>query len=425
MLQQINFEVFNRFLLQLRIFGHNKKIHIILLIMLIRRLICPLCFAGLFFLIACGGENNSLESKKKALKEKRIQAEKLASEIKILEKEIAALDPVFAKQFSTATLVSSLRLQPASFTSFIEVQGAVKSDNNVILNAESAGLVKYIAVSEGQAVGMGQVLATQDNDVIQKQIAAVKTDLELADILFKRQENLWNQKVGTEVQYLQAKNNKERLEKQLQTLNAQLRSTSLIAPFSGIVDEIFIKKGQMALPGMQMMRLVNSNQVKVIADVSESHLNKIKTGMPVTIAFPSLNMEKDARISLIGQTINPDNRTFRVEVMMVNAEGQLKPDLLATLRIADQTRENAITIPANLIQRDKTGDYVYILTRQKDKLTAKKVRIKRGGTFKNQTLILEGLKGNEELIDEGFREVSDDSEVRLTEREKVKLVSGK
>ncbi len=370
----------------------------------------------LFFVIltACGG-GNSLETKKSTLKEKKIALEKLNAEIRLLEKEITDAGNS-KKEEKTGTLVTIINLSNDNFTSYVEVQGTVKADNNMILTAESMGVIRTMNVSEGQAVGAGQVIAVQDNEVIQKTSAEVKSSLDLAEVVFKKQESLWEQKVGTEMQFLQAKNNKEGLERRLQTLQAQIRSSSIIAPFSGIVEELFMKRGQNAMPGMPVLRLVSTSQVKVVADVSESYLNKVKQGDNVKVYFPSLDKETDGTISLIGQTINPENRTFKAEIWLANMNGQLKPDLLARVRLKNYEKIQATAIPTNIIQKDKAGQFVFITDEKNGKITAKKIRLKTGDTYKNRTEIKEGLQGTEKLIDDGFRDVTEGEEVKIVKQ---------
>ncbi|MCU0446478.1 MAG: efflux RND transporter periplasmic adaptor subunit [Microscillaceae bacterium] len=371
------------------------------------------------FLTACGGSKDSVEAKKQQLRQKQKDLEQLQAEIKGLEKEIGKLDPSFAKSVSSAVLVTTAAVSSDKFTGYAEVQGSVKTDNNVILSAEASGIIRSLNVIEGQAVGAGQVLLAQDGEILQKNIAEVKSSLELAEITFKRQENLWNQKIGTELQYLQAKNAKEGLEKRLQTLYAQAKLGIVTAPFSGIVDEIFVKRGQAAMPGQQLLRLVSSSQVKVVAEVSEAYLGKVRRGDVITIAFPSLDKEVEAPVSLIGQTINPENRTFRVEAMLANPDNMLKPDLLAKIKLKNYEKSNALVVPTHLIQRDKAGEYVFVLAKDQAKTIAKKIRVKSGNTFKNRTEINEGLKVEDVLIDEGFREVLEGTEVKIIEQKKA------
>lgn len=363
-----------------------------------------------------GGESGNILEVKAKLAEKRKALDKLRADISKLEKKLEKLDPAYAKQKREAktTLVTTLPVSKEPFTHFVEVRGKVTSDKNVILNAQTQGLVTYIAVQEGQFVSAGQSLVVQENSVLASSLEEVKTQLKLATALFNRQDKLWKQKIGTEIQYLQAKNNKEALERKIQTIQTQMALSSITAPFSGVVDEIFVKKGQNVGPMNQILRLVSLDQIQVQADVSEAYLGRINKGDKVKVKFPSLNMEQEAAIKNIGQIINPDNRTFRVELQLANPKRLLKPDLQAILELKDFTREEALVIPSNLIQRDKTGDFVYVLGKEDGKAMAKKVLIKTGGFFKNRTLVENGLKGDEMLIAQGFKDVTSGGLVKVT-----------
>lgn len=372
---------------------------------------------------ACGGKgdqkgkNNekALEVKTELAKKKQ-QFEKLRTEISRLEKRLEKIDPSYAKAKKEAktTLVSTLPVSKEPFTTLVEVRGTVKSDKNVILNAQTQGLVTYISAREGQVVGAGQVLVSQDNNVMANQLEEVKTQLKLAEAIFKRQDNLWKKKIGTEIQYLQAKNTKESLERKIKTIQAQMAMSSITAPFTGVVDEVFVKKGQNVGPMNQILRLVSLNTVQIEADVSEAYLGRIKRGDKVKVNFPSLGVEKVAAIKTIGQVINPDNRTFRIELELPNPDRLLKPDLQAILEMEGFTKKDAIVVPSNLIQKDKTGEFVYVLNKKEGKTLARKVIIKRGANSKNRTLVESGLKGDELLIEQGFRDVAEGGLVKVT-----------
>jgi len=365
------------------------------------------------FFVACGGSADDVETKKTLLQEKRRELEKLNAEISQLEKEIAAKDPSFQSNKERITLVSIKPISRTSFTHFVEVKGKVVADNNVILTAETMGVVRTVNVSEGQGVGQGQVVVQQDNKVIQRTIEEVKTSLELANTLYEKQTKLWEQKIGTEIQYLEARNRKQMLESQLQTLYAQLDLSNVRAPFSGVVDEVFIKRGENAGPSTPLMRIVNLGNIKVEASVSESYLTKVKVGDPVVVEFPSLDIEEEARITMIGQIINPDNRTFRIEISVPNRSGKLKPDMLATVKLKDYQEENVVVVPTNLIQRDKAGDFVFVAIKKGKGFIAKKVKIKRGQSYQDKTLVTSGLEGGEQIIEEGFKEVVEGAKIEI------------
>lgn len=377
-------------------------------------------FTLLVLVTACGGGdkkgNQDALAVRAELTQKRKEFDKLRAEISKLEKKLVKIDPSYAKEKEEAktVLVSTRTIAKEPFTHFVEVRGKVKSDKNVILNAQTQGLVTYIAVQEGQLVGAGQALVAQENSVLASTLAEVQTQLKLAKAVFERQDKLWKQKIGTEIQYLQAKNSKESLERKIQTIQTQMGLSSITAPFTGVVDEIFVKKGQNVGPMNQILRLVSLDQVQVQADISERYLGRIKRGDKVKVKFPSLDMVRVASIKTIGQIINPDNRTFRIELELSNPKRLLKPDLQAVLELKDFTKKEALVIPTNLIQRDKTGDFVYILNKQEGKTMARKVVIKVGVNYKNRTLINSGLKGNELLIEQGFKDVSEGSLIKVS-----------
>ena len=371
--------------------------------------------------VACGPSKDEVTLKKDELKEKRKALDQLKAEINVLEKEITKLDPTFVSKNVNITLVTTKDIAPGSFKSYQEIQGTVESDNNVILNAETNGIVRSITVSEGQFVGMGQLLVAQDSQVLINSIEEVKKALELAEVRHERQKNLWEQKIGTEFQYLETKNNMERLQKQLATLRSQANMANTTAPFAGYVDEIFVKRGENAGPGSQLLRLVSLSQVNVVAEISEFYLTKVKRGDSVNINFPSLDLDMKAPITLVGQTINPDNRTFRIEIKLNNPNNSIKPDLLATVKIKNEDKSESIVIPTNLIQNDNIGDFVFVVDKKDKKRIAKKVRVKRGETYDNQTVIENGLKGGEKLIEKGFREVVDGSLIEVEGAAKEKI----
>jgi membrane fusion protein, multidrug efflux system len=357
-------------------------------------------------LLACGGgEDADLAEKKAQLAEYRKEADNLNARIEALEKEIAAIEPTAAESERTV-LVTTQPVARKDFAHYIDVRGSVESNQNITIAAENPGMIERIPVSEGQSVTKGQLLVQQDSEVIQRNIDELKTQLELATTLYEKQANLWQQRIGTELQYLQAKNNKESLESRLRTLNTQLSKTAVRAPFSGVVDAMLVREGENAMPGTPMVRIVNLNQVYITADVSEEYLGRVKQGDAVLVQFPSLNLEKQGKIRSVSQVIKPDNRTFAIEISISNENNQLRPKMLAVLRIKDFQQEDAVVIPTNLIQREKNQEYVYVIKNTGDASRAVRVPVERGPTYQNETMITGGLSGNEEIIREGFRGVA-------------------
>lgn len=370
-------------------------------------------FAGL--LIASCQSSSTLDEKKAELKAKRTEMADLKNSISQLEQEIADMDPEFAKANRKATLINTIPVTSGHFESFIEVNGSVESRKNVVISAETPGLIEKIYVVEGEAVRAGQTLIRLNNEILMRSYEELQTSYELAKTMYERQSNLWEQKIGTEVQYLEAKNRKESLENQIKTLKSQIQKTYIKAPFSGTIDQLEAKLGQYAQPTVPLIRLVSLENLYIKADVSEAYIGSIKKGDPTTVTFASLNQEFETKISSIGQVINRDNRTFTVEVKVPKLPVLLKPNLIAVVKIKDFESDNAIVVPNNLIQMDSRGDYVYIVTKNSENLVARKVPVERGKTYRNQTMIIKGLNGDEELINEGFRDVNDGVNVKVVE----------
>ena len=349
------------------------------------------------------------------LKQKKTELAKLKETINNLESEIAEMDPEFAKANRKATLITTLPVVNQDFESFIEVSGSVESRKNVIISAETPGLIEKIYVAEGETVKVGQTLIKLNNDILMRSYEELQTNYELAKTMYERQANLWNQQIGTEVQYLEAKNRKEALENQIKTLRSQIQKTYIKAPFTGTIDQLDAKLGQYAQPSIPLIRLVSLENLYIKAEVSEAYIGSIKKGDHTTVSFPSLHEEFQTDISSIGQVINRDNRTFTVEVKVPELPVPLKPNLVAVVKIKDFEASDVTVIPSSLIQKDSKGDFVFVVTSNSDNKIAKKVPVERGKTYKGRTMILSGLSGGEELINEGFRDVNDGVNVKIVD----------
>lgn len=361
-------------------------------------------------LVACGNEKG-LDAKKKKFQAKQAEIQKIEAEIAALKAEILKEDPKFFENEERKVLITTLPVEKADFVRYIENRGNVSSDKNVLVTAKTMGTIKALYVREGQAIAQGQSILLQDADVINRNIDQVKTNLELAKIVYEKQAKLWEQKIGTELQYLQAKNSKESLERNLQALQAQAAQSVLTAPFSGIVDEVFARQGEMASPNAPAIRLVSLAEVKVKADIPEAYIGKLKVGDEVALEFPSIQKEQSARISSIGQVINPNNRTFKIEINLSNPTGAIKPEMQAIIKLKEYEQKDALIIPTNLIQQDISGDFVFVA--EPATSTVRKVNVKTGESYKGKTVITEGLKSDDLLVDEGFRLVSERSKIQV------------
>lgn len=360
-------------------------------------------------------EQTDLEKKVADLKEKKTELGNLKTEIEQLESEIAELDPEFAKMNRRSTLISTLEVEKRDFVHYVEVSGGIESRKNVTITAETVGTIEEILVSEGQYVRGGQTLIKLENSVLRNTYDEIKTSYELAKTLFEKQENLWKQNIGSEVQYLETRNRKESLEQQLKSVQTQIAKTYIAAPFAGTVDQLNAKLGMLAQPSVPLAQLVSMDELYIKADVSEAYIGQFEKGARVEVSFPSTEKRFTSSITAIGQIVNPDNRTFTLEVKVPGLGFAVKPNMIAILRIKDYEAKNATIVPTKLIQKDSRGDFVFVVNQEDEIMVAKKVAVKRGQTYNNQTQILDGLNGQELLVDQGFRDVSDGVNVKIVE----------
>lgn len=363
------------------------------------------------FMLACGAKKDDLAAKKEQLIQKKKELAKLEAEVKALEKEIAALDPAFKEELEDRTLITTLPVARTTFAHYIEARGSVEAEKNVLITPQTVGKIVKIYVKEGQVVSPGQVIARQDVDVILKNIEQLKAQLELATTLFEKQKRLWEQKIGTEVQYLQAKTNKEALERQLAALQAQADLAVIRAPFGGVIDEVFAKEGEVAAQATPIARLVSLNEIKVVAELSEAYLNQVKKGDEVLVELPALQETQKARITYVGQVIDPTNRTFRIEVALRNPGGKIKPEMIAVVKLKDSEVPDAVVIPVSLVQEDAAGKFVYIVDTTTQTVQRRNIEI--GSVYDGKAQVLKGLEGNEVLVNEGFRFVSEGKKVKI------------
>jgi membrane fusion protein (multidrug efflux system) len=370
---------------------------------------------------ACSKPANELESKKKELDEALNEMITLKEKVSKLENEIREIDPTFAKN-RNAVLITLLPVEAKPFEHYIDVRGAIESHKNVALSSMSGGKIERVLVTEGQPVSAGQTLVTIEADILRKSISEVKTSLELAETLYKKQEKLWQQKIGTELQYLQAKNNKESLENKLQTLNAQLEQTIIRAPFAGAIDKVDALVGEMAAPGMPLVRMVNPNDMYVKADVSEDYIGKFSAGDKVEIFLPSFGTRSNSTINSVGNVINPENRTFRVELKF-NSNIGAKPNQVAVVSFRDYLNKQVISVPTKIIQRDNRGQFVFVTEKKEASLFARKVYVKLGQSYQGYTEVLEGLEGHQSVVNEGFRELTEGAAVTIASQSSEKEIA--
>lgn len=358
---------------------------------------------------ACGGTDDS--KIKKTIVQKKQQIVKIEQQIAKLEKQLSdtteniRLIPVEVKD-----------MQPEEFNHYIIVYGKVEADNYALISPEMNGQVESIPVSEGQVVSKGQLLLSLNTAAIEGQIKATKSSLELAQSTFEKQEKLWDQNIGSEMQYLQAKTQKESLEAQLEALEAQMRMSQIRAPFSGTVNKIYPKIGEMAGPGMPVVEFVNLSKITIRADVSESYIGQLREGELVEVSFSSLpDVQRKTPIVRASKVINNQSRTFEIELQLNNPGGLIKPNMVSTIHINDFKENNALVVPSIAIRKDITGSYVYIAKSDADHDVVAKKYIQTSTSYEDQTMVTDGLAQGDQVITKGFHMVSSGIPVRIVQ----------
>ncbi|WP_343700957.1 efflux RND transporter periplasmic adaptor subunit [Chitinophaga sp.] len=355
-------------------------------------------------LAACGGGEGKPEEQ---IQKKKQEIAKLQQEIKELEKKTSGSDT--AVKMKTVTIAA---VEDTLFEHYIDVQGAVDARENVDVSPQVPGVIRSILVREGQAVSRGQALAQLDDVVIRAGIAELQTQIDLAKTLFERQANLWKQKIGSEVQYLNAKTNVEGLERKMATMKEQLAQTRIVSPINGTVDAVIAKLGDAASPGMAAFRVVNSSNLRVLANVAESFAGKIKTGDDVIINFPDINKQIRTKIGFAAKVIDPVSRTIKVEVPL-KGSAEIRPNMTAQLRIVDYRAKDAIVVPVRVIQYSLGKPYVITVKGSGNKLQAVRKDVELGRTYNDQAEIKSGLEAGDRIITAGFQGLNDNDLVKL------------
>ncbi|MGB1247241.1 MAG: efflux RND transporter periplasmic adaptor subunit [Chitinophagales bacterium] len=368
-----------------------------------------------FFLVSCGGgPETDLDTKKADLEKIEGQIDSLKSVAFDLKEEIAELDSTTTEIVKAVTIVEATE---TPFDHYLTVSGTSYAENNVQVTTDMGGLVKAVYVNEGQYVSAGAIMFQMDNSTILPQIEEIKTGLDLATSVFQKRENLWNQNIGSEIEYLQAKNQMESLQKSLATANSQLAKTTIKAPISGYVDAVNLQVGNMASPGHAAAQVVNLSQMEIHANVPEVYVGTVKKGDKVMVDFPVLGLEKEATVESVGQNISTGNRTFKVIASIANSKNELKPNMLADIKINDLSLEKAIAIPSKLIQ-ESSHDY-FVFVAQTDSTNGKTIATKKvvvpGESYDGNTVIETGLEAGDLVIDEGYRTVLEGSLVEINE----------
>ncbi len=356
-----------------------------------------------------------LASKKAKLAELKGTLQQLDAEILTLENEILELEPNQETGLKTKPITVT-PVATTSFKHFIQVQGNVEAEDLIPVNARMAGTVTKVYVQEGDAVKKGQVLAQLDIEIYKTQIKELETAMELANTLYEKQRRLWEQKIGTEIQYISAKNQKESLEARMKTLKTTIEMNQIISPISGVVDGVFIKEGQAAAPGFGLFNVVNLSRLKVTAKIADSYIARVKVGDLVQVKFPDLNETADAKISFVSKAVDPLTRTFSIEVSLNNGAERFRPNMITVVYVNDQTLNNAVVIDENILQTTEQGIITYVAETVNGKPTCKARVVKPGLTYNGMVQIEDGLKPGDALITSGYADLVDGQPVEIIKK---------
>lgn len=363
------------------------------------------------FAISCSESANSETSVEERLK--KLEAERAELDTKIAELRLQQ------GTVEKAVPVELMDLSQNPFSHYTSVYGEVQSDQDVNMNPKSMGVVRNVNVHEGQRVSKGQVLAQIDNEMVLRRLKEAKDSYEFIKTIFEKQKVVWDKKVGSEVEYLKAKNDKESMENRIAILNEELSNMRITAPFSGVIDKVYIKEGETASPSMPAFHLVSESNLKVKTDISEAVASKLKKGDKANIIFPDLELDTlNLTISAISQSIDRVNRTVSIYVdLPKSVYNKVKPAMLATVKFKTAEINDAITLPTNLIQQEGTTDYVLVASKNKSqKLEAAKKIIVKGKTYNGVTEIIGGLKLDDKIISVGYENVREGDLIKTDQK---------
>ncbi|MEM9299701.1 MAG: efflux RND transporter periplasmic adaptor subunit [Bacteroidota bacterium] len=379
----------------------------------------------LIILAACGNEPGSVDALISSgnLEGIRTKKKELTEQRRSLEREIALLDSAISANDENRKLplVTTFEAKQAAFDHYIELQGDVTTKQNVLIYPEMAGTLLKVYIAEGDPVVKGQLLASIDDGGMKSQLQQMKTQLELAKTTFERQERLWEQKVGSEIQYLQAKTSYEAQDNAVKQMESQLSKYSIRAPFSGVIDDVIKDQGTVVSPGQgsEVFRIVNLSNMYIEVNVPETYISTITPGKMVKVYFPVLGETIDSKVRQTGNFINPDNRSFTVEIPVPNKGRNIKPNLTAKVQINDYRNDAAILIPQSVISENSEGEqYAFVVSGINGENIAKanKNIIKTGKTQGDYVEVLEGINNGDNIIEEGARAVKDGQEVKILQQ---------
>ncbi len=364
-------------------------------------------FLAATILASCGEPDKQTQ-----LADLKKQLAEINSQIKTLETELAANGGDSANADAGKIVVVQV-LKNQLFQHFVEVQGKIEAEENVAVSSEMPGVVTKVYVKVGNMVSKGQPLAELNNKAIAQQIVALNTNLDFVKTAFEKQKALWDKKIGSELQYLQAKSQKEALESQLASLKAQGQMAVISSPINGVVDGVAAKVGQMAAPGYAAFTVVNLSSLKVKGEVPESYAPTVKAGSDVTLFFPDINKEVKAKVAYSAKVINELSRTFNVEVALPADNNDYNPNMIALLKVVDYKSDSAIAVPTDVVQHAETASFVLVSVKEKGKNIVKKRVVEVGSSYNGNTEILKGLVAGDVVITKGYQNVNEGDAIQF------------
>lgn len=369
-----------------------------------------LTFLGLLiFITSCQNAEKTpvtLDGKKKLLGEYKQQATDLTDKIATLEKEIAKMDTTAAKSFKMRQITIDT-VKTSDFKHYIEISGSVKADQEVLATPQAGGTIVGIYVKVGDRVTAGQIIAQIDDAVLKQGLALAEQQYDFATTTFNKQKSLWDQKIGSEIQFLNAKNAMDAAAKQVKQAKDQISMYRVKSPITGVVDDLPIKIGGAVAPGSPCARIVNLSKLKVSAEAPEAYANMVKAGDKVKLVFPDLNKEVESNVRYVSKVISTSSRTFNIEATLKPNEAGVMPNMVSRVLIADYASKNTIVIPVNYVQKDATTNFVYVASKEGEHMVARKKQVQAGVIYGSNIEIKSGLKSGDLVVTRGYVDLNE------------------
>ncbi len=364
----------------------------------------------IFFITSCASPSGNVDQKKKELEELKKERSALDTKIHSLESELKIGDEITDRIVS----VKVTDVKKESFSHFVEVQGRIDGEDNIGVSAQLPGVITAIYVKEGDKVRRGEVLAIIESSALQQQYESARTQLEFATNVYNKQKALWDQQIGSEIQFLTAKSNMETAEKGVASLREQLEMSKIKSPINGSVEEVNLKVGQMASPGMPAIRVVNFSSVKVIADIAESYASKVRPGAKAIVSIPDLGKDIEAKVDFTSKYINPVNRTFLTEIRLKPGDIEYRANMIARVRINDYTNDDAVVIPVSVLKETTDGTFIYVAESVNGMYQAKRRIVEVGQTYNGNAEITKGLKPGDKVVTAGYNSLVDGQPLKIS-----------